>query len=426
MKKRTTLFCMLIGIHLSAISAMAGITITPNGVISWGTTLSICVTDLEIGEAVELEIVRDANNNRKAGKSEPRLLKRTAVKDGGGDGALKDGDKAEGVVSIDIRIAFNTEEGHYIARFFPGGDKPPKGALFVIEKESPTFWSLFKETVMDLPGIIRDPGPSLEGVRLKSSLIEMGKTDLWLMDPRDGKLLGPLTDSGDCFTPSWSPDGEKIAYVRRPEGKGRLWMLNISKEGAASKPLLLAEEHGGDIRNPVWSRKGDAIAFLSLDEGGADLWTIDPKGCNLHPITTGRRIGRILAWSRDDSAIFISSKSGEDDLILTEGGELLPLKPGSVKPDDLAAPHIWKVDVQNGNAKRVVFDVTWQWLPYFSPDGARLVYPVPMSGRGHDLWLRSGKNFTTAEPLTRGAAADIDPAWSPNGARIVFISNRER
>ncbi len=221
------------------------------------------------------------------------------MKDGGRDGVLKDLAAEEGVV-VEFRVAFLTDPGKYVLRVLPGRDRLPREVVLEIAPRSPTFWGWLNETVTRAPEIINDPGPSLERVRAVPNLKAIGKADLWLLGVRDKENPRPLTDSGDCFNPSWSPDGGQIAYIRRPGEKGRLWVLRIGENGAAAAPRRLAAGHGGDIRNPVWSPKGDSIAFLSRDESDNDLWVLDVGGAKRNRITTGARIRRILAWAGKD------------------------------------------------------------------------------------------------------------------------------
>ncbi|MBM3737042.1 MAG: S9 family peptidase [Acidobacteria bacterium] len=74
----------------------------------------------------------------------------------------------------------------------------------------------------------------------------------------------------------------------------------------------------------------------------------------------------------------------------------------------------------------------WDWrsIPAtaISPDGQRLVYVVQRQDRMRDavysnLWIVN-TNGNGARPLTQGDQRDTDPAWSPDGTRIAYITNR--
>jgi dipeptidyl aminopeptidase/acylaminoacyl peptidase len=66
--------------------------------------------------------------------------------------------------------------------------------------------------------------------------------------------------------------------------------------------------------------------------------------------------------------------------------------------------------------------------PVLSPDGSRVVYTVRKTdmdankGR-HDLWWTSVSDGRTHR-LTTHEASDTEPAWSPDGKYVYFLSSR--
>jgi Tol biopolymer transport system component len=91
-----------------------------------------------------------------------------------------------------------------------------------------------------------------------------------------------LTDNGEtAMQASWSPDGQRIAFVRRLAGQDQIWLARVPYViGANSNILdgagLLLE---GTNAHPVWSPSGDAIAYIGLQDGSFDLF--------LQPLTSG-------------------------------------------------------------------------------------------------------------------------------------------
>lgn len=73
--------------------------------------------------------------------------------------------------------------------------------------------------------------------------------------------------------PSWSPDGQKIAYISFRSGSNQLWLLNA----IAGNPLQLTFSKG-EVFEPAWSPDGQKIAYISDGGGELTLWTIPSVG----------------------------------------------------------------------------------------------------------------------------------------------------
>jgi tol-pal system beta propeller repeat protein TolB len=61
--------------------------------------------------------------------------------------------------------------------------------------------------------------------------------------------------------------------------------------------------------------------------------------------------------------------------------------------------------------------------PAWSPDGSRIVFESTRSGNS-DIWVMNADG-TSPRQLTRSPDFDGDPAWSPGGTRIAFTSARD-
>src|SRR5918993_4907420 len=113
-----------------------------------------------------------------------------------------------------------------------------------------------------------------------------GTRGIYVMN-RSGNAKKALTDSNNVpeYGPTWSPDGTKIAFIRQervstPEGQSDwqvdVWLMNA--DGSEQKKLT---DDSNDEGAPTWSPDGTKIAFVD----GPDIWTVKPDGSGRHNLT---------------------------------------------------------------------------------------------------------------------------------------------
>src|SRR5712691_2664639 len=78
-----------------------------------------------------------------------------------------------------------------------------------------------------------------------------------------------------------------------------------------------------------------------------------------------------------------------------------------------------------------VYELTGASDPRLSRDGKTVAYSVfrvdkEASEYKGAVWLAAMDGSTPPRQFTSGAKRDHSPRWSPDGARLAFVSNRER
>jgi TolB protein len=159
--------------------------------------------------------------------------------------------------------------------------------------------------------------------------------DLYIMNA-DGSNVVRKTFLGFCMHPTWSPDGNKIAY-----NDGHAISIMDLTSGAVSQ---LPNTDGGDwlYPQPDWSPDGTKIAFHSDRNASnyfiSDIFTISPDGSGftlLTPIYSGDLNYFRPAWSPDGTKLSVSinngttgSTSGSIGVMNAEGTGLRIIKSG--------------------------------------------------------------------------------------------------
>lgn len=106
--------------------------------------------------------------------------------------------------------------------------------------------------------------------------------ELFLMES-DGKNRKRLTRNKALeLLPAFSPDGGEIAYVSDITGNYEIWVMNAD----GSNPTLLTDSAGIDTR-PCWSPDGKRIMFASNRGGNLQLWVMNSDGSNPKQLTRG-------------------------------------------------------------------------------------------------------------------------------------------
>ena len=229
-----------------------------------------------------------------------------------------------------------------------------------------------------------------------------GPRSLYLMRP-DGTHQRRLGSARNVWSPAWSPGGKWIAYGATPRNGGLCPQLYLMRaDGTHTRQLTHARNC---YLNPTWAPGGKRIAFEVW--GGtatAGIWTMNVDGSGLRLLTDK---GNTPAWSPDGrtiafrgpvshEAIWLMDADGSNQRPLT-----MPLQRRAAQSDTDMQPD-WS---PNGNwivfSRQHPANREWQ----------RDIFVVRRDGSG----LRQ---------LTAHARSNTMPAWSPDGTRIAFVSDR--
>ena len=112
-----------------------------------------------------------------------------------------------------------------------------------------------------------------------------GLPQIYIMDS-DGTSVQRMTDGGYATSPSWSPNGQFLAFAwNRKYGPGAPGGQDIYIMDIASKRWTQLTHDAGRQDFPSWSPDGRHIVFQRENGGGSEIWTMLSDGTEQHRLT---------------------------------------------------------------------------------------------------------------------------------------------
>ena len=237
-----------------------------------------------------------------------------------------------------------------------------------------------------------------------------GSEQIYVMDA-DGSNVARLTNAGTNWTPTFSQDGTKIAFASTRDGNLQIYVMNAD----GSNVTRLTNPSGRSGR-PAFSPDGRRIAFNSDRDGSDQIYIMDADGTNVTRLTNPPGTSGQPAFSPDGRTIaFVSDRQNRIGP-LRIGGEF----------------QIYVMEAKGANATRLTNTPGASIYPAFSPDGQKIAFQstverrpqVNMIERVSQIYMMNADG-SNMKQLTSTLGGNIAPAFSPDGHKIAFTSNRD-
>jgi TolB protein len=230
--------------------------------------------------------------------------------------------------------------------------------------------------------------PGVFATRISYVTKAAGRYSLWIADADGEGAKSALSSPEPIISPSWSPNGQQLAYVSFETRKAVIYVHEL-----ASGQRRVVANFKGSNSAPAWAPDGRSLVATLSRDGGSQLYRIDLAGGDPKRLTQGN-INTEPAFSPDGTALYFVSDRG-------------------------GSPQIYRMPAQGGPAERVTFAGNYNISPTISPDGRWLAY-VSRSGAGFSLQLMdilSGQVTALTD-----TSADERPSFAPNSRMIMYAT----
>jgi Tol biopolymer transport system component len=219
-----------------------------------------------------------------------------------------------------------------------------------------------------------------------------GSLDVYVL-PAGSARAGRLTaDVGDEHSPSWSPDGRRLAYRVNPprSDSGDIWVMRAdgSRKRNLTRTPRVAEW------SPAWSPDGSLVAYFS--DVGQDVWVMRPDGSGRRDVTRRPGLDEYPSWSPDGRRLtFNSHRDGQFEVYVTR--------------------------LDGSRQRNLTRNAAHDKWPAWSPDGRWIAFASDRDGSDDVFVMRP--DGSGVRNLTRTPDFDEShPAWLPDG-RLTFTGH---
>jgi Tol biopolymer transport system component/imidazolonepropionase-like amidohydrolase len=305
--------------------------------------------------------------------------------------------------------------------------------------------------ITDVFNDARQPAWSPDGQAIAFFAYRDGGYDLWAVSPDGSNQRKLTTGAYDDREPVWSHDGKRIAFSSDrgdPLGSNyNIWTLEV-----ASGALTQLTFHAAEDSMPTWSGNDADIAFVSTREGSRHVWAVPSTGGQERQVASssagaidaaswspgGPIVAHVLQGTSSRLEVGGKSLTGTENVFpfrvswasatefyYTADGKIRRRTLDGASFTDVPFTATLQATPARGTYQRVARDFDSRTprktlgmvRPVISPDGTRVAFAAV-----GDIWVMPIGG--AAENLTKDRYLDTDPAWSPDGTKLVYSSDK--
>lgn len=229
------------------------------------------------------------------------------------------------------------------------------------------------------------------------------RRDVYLMNT-DGSGVRRLTNNHAAErNVDWTPDG-RVVFWRCRGGIYGCSLIAVSADGDEERLFSAGDGVAGLSVSPDGSRVAFARIDVQAELFSSDVYVADLDGENVRRLTAAPGANAEPAWSPDGSELAFTSDRDRDGRCLFHDCNGF-------------APELYVMDADGGSQRRVTRNRAYDLFPAWSPDGARIVF-ARIRDENDDYELYSVDSAGgRARRLTDNGAWDVMPEWAPTRRR---------
>lgn len=214
-----------------------------------------------------------------------------------------------------------------------------------------------------------------------------------MADADGGRPQVLLQSQEPIMSPSWSPDGSRVAYVSFESSRPRIYIQTL-----ATGAREMITDFPGINSSPQWSPDGTRMAMVLSRDGQPEIYVMDLRTRQLTRVTNHFAIDTEPSWTPDgESLVFTSERGGAN------------------------RPQIYQVHLRSGAIERLTFEGPYNAKAKLLPDGNNMI----LVHQDED----SGTYHIAIQNLERGTIRiltqtnlDESPSVAPNQSMVIYAS----
>jgi Tol biopolymer transport system component len=294
-----------------------------------------------------------------------------------------------------------SQEGRFqIAWTHSNGPWNTNGEIFVMNADGSGQRNLSRHPAHDFY-----PAWSPDGRKIAFLSRRDGRLEIYVVNA-DGTGLRRLTNSprGE-YGPTWSPDGRKIAFLRLLRQRGELYVMNADGSGERRLVPRNGTRPIWSFSGAAWSPDGRMLAFSTKRNGSFDVYVINADGTGERNLTHNPANDYFHTWLPGRRIVFSSDRDGTGAKAVDNRLYLMNADGSGLRNLSREwGPGHW------GSPTPVV---AW------SPSGGQVIFASSPNNNG-SLYVMNADG-SGRRKLVERMKGDEPPVWSPDGRRIAFL-----